>query len=271
MLSAKNVTYTIGSKNLVENISIDFKPGEVAVIMGQNGAGKSTLLKILAGSIRHFGGEVVMHNKNIDSYSEEQLARQRAVLSQHYDIAFPISVEEITIMGRYPFFKNSPNPKDIEICYSALEMMGIKDLLQRDYNTLSGGEAQKVQMARVIAQIWQENNRADKNGNEMNGSNPKILYLDEPVSSLDIHYQHHILQIARQYATKNVLVIAILHDINLAFNYADRIIFMKHGKIVKSYNVNDKIDKDIISGVFDVNMEIITNPFSKKPLFVVNN
>lgn len=264
MLSAKNVTYAIGTQKLVEDISLEFKTGEVAVIMGQNGAGKSTLLKILAGSLKHFGGEVVMFNKNLDSYSDEQLARIRAVLSQHYDISFPITVEEITIMGRYPYFKNNPSRKDIEICNAALDLMGIRNLLERDYNTLSGGEAQKVQMARVLAQIWQQNG---KDENETNDS--KILFLDEPVSSLDIHYQHHILQIAKQYASNNVLVIAVLHDINLAFNYADRIIFMKSGKVVKTYNADEKIDKEVISGVFDVNTEIITNPFSNKPLFVV--
>lgn len=269
MLSAKNVTYSIGSQNLVEDISLDFKAGEVSVIMGQNGAGKSTLLKILAGSIKYYGGEVVMNNKNLDSYSDEHLATIRAVLSQHYDISFPITVEDIVTMGRYPYFKNSPELKDIEICNSALDLMGIRNLMKRDYNTLSGGEAQKVQMARVLSQIWQQKEKSGKNDNGNSGGDAKILFLDEPVSSLDIHYQHHILQIAKQYASGNVLVVAVLHDINLAFSYADRIIFMKSGRVVKTYNSNDKIDKDVISKVFDVNFEIITNPFSQKPLFVV--
>lgn len=259
MLSSRNVSYAIGKQKLVEDISLDFKAGEVAVIMGQNGAGKSTLLKILAGSIKHFSGEVIMNDRNIESYSHEELARTRAVLSQHYEIFFPITVEEITIMGRYPYFKNSPLPHDIDICNSSLELMGIKHLMKRDYNTLSGGEAQKTQMARVLAQIWQE---------EKAGSS-KILFLDEPVSSLDLHYQHHLLQIARSYASKNVLIVAVLHDLNLAINYADRIIFMKSGKIIKDFQAGDKIDKETVSKVFDVNSEEIINPYSGKQLFVI--
>jgi iron complex transport system ATP-binding protein len=258
MLSARSVTYAIGSLKLVEDISVEFSSGEFSVIMGQNGAGKSTLLKILAGSIRHFAGEVEMMDRSLGSFTDIELAKTRAVLSQHYDISFPISAEDIVLMGRYPYFKTAPAAADRKICSDALNMMGINNLAKRDYTTLSGGEAQKVQMARVLAQVWHDD-----------GSGRKILYLDEPVSNLDLHYQHYILATAKEYSRNNMLVIAILHDINLAFTYADRVIFMKQGKIVKSYKTGEKIDTQVVSDVFDVQTDIIANPFTGKPLFIV--
>lgn len=262
MLSARKISYVIGNKMLVKDISLELKAGEVNIIMGQNGAGKSTLLKILAGSIKHHGGEAVLNNRSLTGFSQQELAMIRAVLSQHYEIFFPITVDEIVMMGRYPHFKSSPAKQDIDICNSSLEMMGIKELHERDYNTLSGGEAQKAQMARVLAQIWQDKEQR---------AYPKILFLDEPVSSLDLHYQHHIMQVACDFAHSGNLVVAVLHDINLALNYADRIIFMKNGEVSKCYLSGEKIEKEIVSDVFNVNTETILNPFTGKQLFVVNN
>lgn len=260
MLNAKNISFKIGNQYLIENISVDFNKKEFSVIMGQNGAGKSTLLKILAGSLKATVGEVNILNKRIENYKEIELARMRAVLSQHYEIAFPVNVEDVVMMGRYPHFKSEPTVKDQTIIDKTLDLMGIRNLKKRDYNTLSGGEAQKVHMARVLAQIWQYNDSSDK-----------ILFLDEPVSQLDIRYQHFILQVAKKYTSENILVIAILHDLNLAVNYADNIIFMKDGKIISKFNSTNDIDKDIINEVFDIKMEKIQNPHSNKPFFVVKN
>lgn len=262
MLRAHNISYAIGDKLLVKDINLTMKAGEVNVIMGQNGAGKSTLLKILAGSIKHYGGEALINNRNILGYSQGELAKLRAVLSQHYEIFFPITVDEIVMMGRYPHFKSSPGKIDIDICIEAMELMGILELRNRDYNTLSGGEAQKTQMARVLAQIWQDKDTEQS---------PKILFLDEPVSSLDLHYQHHIMQVAKDFAARGNLVAAVLHDINLAVSYAERIIFMKDGKILKCYNSGEKIENEVVSRVFDIKTHSIINPVNGKQLFVVNN
>jgi len=260
ILNARNVTYAIGGQKLIEDITLEFKSGELTMIMGQNGAGKSTLLKVLAGSIRDHSGEVIMFQRSIDSYSELQLAQTRAVLSQHYDITFPISVDEVTMMGRYPYFKNTPREEDFHICSEAMKMLGVYELRERDFNSLSGGEAQKVQMARVLSQIWQED-----------GQEHKILFLDEPVSNLDLHYQHFILRTAKQYASKGTIVIAVLHDINLASLYADRIVFMKSGRVVKTYSSDEPIEKEVLSEVFAVCAEIIQNPFSNRPIFIVRD
>lgn len=260
MLEVKNVEYVIGEKKLLNNVSLDFVKNEFAVVMGQNGAGKTTLLKILAGSLKPTGGEVTVFNRNIESFDKNDLAKKRAVLSQHYEIAFPITVEEIVMMGRYPHFRDTPSKEDIEIVSTAIDIMGVSEFRKRDYNTLSGGEAQKVQMARVISQIWQEDNKESK-----------ILFLDEPVSSLDMHYQHLILKLIRKYSMKNILVVGVIHDINLAFEYADRIIFLKNGEYIRSYNTNEIIDPADLKDIFEIEIGIIKNPYSDRPMFVVKN
>jgi iron complex transport system ATP-binding protein len=258
LLKASNVSFHIKEKYLVNDINVDFGEGQFTVIMGQNGAGKSTLLKILANSLKSSTGDVEWDNKNIKSFHALELAKLRAVLSQHYDITFPITVDDIVIMGRYPHFKNVPTHEDIKICDNVMEMLNIENLKGREYDTLSGGEAQKVQMARVLAQIWEK-------------ETSKILFLDEPVSNLDMKYQHQILSMAQRISREKCIVIAVLHDINLSINYADRIIFMKDGLI--KYILNDLKDltEEIILDIFNVKAKIINNPFTDKPLVIYEN
>ncbi|MBX7044400.1 MAG: heme ABC transporter ATP-binding protein [Ignavibacteria bacterium] len=255
MLKASNVSYRIKEKYLVDDINLDFGEGQFTVIMGQNGAGKSTLLKILAKSLKSSKGDVECNARNIQSYHSLELAKLRAVLSQHYDITFPITVDDIVIMGRYPHFKNAPSSEDNKICGEVMKLLNIEDLKGREYNTLSGGEAQKVQMARVLAQIWEK-------------ETAKILFLDEPVSNLDMKYQNQILGIAQKISRENCIVVAVLHDINLSINYADRIVFMKDGLIKYVLSDLKELTEEIIFDVFNVKAKIITNPFTDKPLVV---
>lgn len=162
------------------------------------------------------------------------------------------------MMGRYPHFKSTPRIRDYEVVNESMDLIKIKELKERYYNTLSGGEAQKVQMARVLSQIWDE----EKEG--------RILLLDEPVSSLDLLYQHELLRIAKSFIDEKTFVIAVLHDINLALNYADRMVFMKDAGIVYEFDVNEPLEKEVIMNVFDVKADIITNPVNGKPLVIVN-
>ena len=256
MVKAENISYQIKNKVLLHPTSIEFGDGRFHVIMGANGAGKTTLLKLLAGSESPDKGDVKLIQKSLDSFTPKELARTRAVLSQHYQLAFPIRVMDMIMMGRFPYFNNTPRPIDLSICQELLEQLSIIDLAERDYNTLSGGEAQKVQMCRVLAQIW-----------DANESDNKILFLDEPVSHLDVKYQYELLEIAKQYCNKHVTVIAILHDVNLALSYADRIIFIKKGKL--AYDIQDLslLTSQIIDDVFDVSSKIIY-PANHKPVVI---
>jgi iron complex transport system ATP-binding protein len=226
VLNAKKICFKVGDKTLLHQTSVHFSAGGFHVIMGANGAGKSTLLKILSGESKPSSGEVYLDGMDLRGYSKNSLATRRAVLSQHYHLAFPITVEEIVLMGRYPYFATKPSAKDKAVCTEAVKVMDVAHLLQRDYTTLSGGEAQKVQMSRVLSQIWSEE--------EAEG---RLLFLDEPVSHLDVKYQHQLMKVAKDFCRKGTTVIAVLHDINLAIAFADRLLFMKDGSVL--YDVDD--------------------------------
>jgi iron complex transport system ATP-binding protein len=259
MIEATSLSYQVSGKYLVKPLSVTFHAGEMAVIMGANGAGKSTFLKLLTGALKPSSGNVLYKSKDLSAYASEELARERAVLSQSYQLNFPITVADIIMMGRYPYFNTSPTLYDQAIFDAAVHTLGIKHLLDRDYNTLSGGEAQKVQMARVLAQVWQKK-----------GDKPKALYLDEPVSSLDMKYQHEILGIAKRFADAGNAVIAVLHDVNLAIQYADKIYFMKDGELQYSYTAGGDIDIESLYKVFDVRFESLKNTSGRQILVVGN-
>lgn len=256
-LQANHISFQVHGKTILEETSMQFESGKFYVIMGANGAGKSTLLKILSGNLKSNTGSVQLGERDISRYSTAQLARIRAVLSQHYSIQFPLTVAEIIMMGRYPWYKSEPAPDDYQIRNRAMEAMEIHELHERDYNTLSGGEAQKVQMSRVLAQIWTENTRGDK-----------ILFLDEPVSHLDMKYQHQLLKMAREQSAAGNTVIAVLHDINLTLQYADLILFMKEGRIVDTLQEFTSITPELIKNVFDIQASVIRIEPGSKPVVV---
>lgn len=256
MLSAVGISLKVGEKYLLNETSVEFEQGKFHVVMGPNGAGKSTLLKLLAADEKPTSGKIILFDRELYDYSKKQLATKRAVLSQHYHITFPISVNDIVLMGRYPYFTNNPTTNDLSICEQAMKLMDVYDLRKRDYNTLSGGEAQKVQMSRVLSQIWQA-----KQGEE------KLLFLDEPVSHLDVKYQHQLLNAAKNFCSQQKTVIAILHDINLSIAYADRILFLKQGKILYDETNLSEINSDLIRNVFDVSSTIL-HPQNHKPVVI---
>jgi iron complex transport system ATP-binding protein len=240
MLNAQDISFGIHGKNILHATNVSFLPGKFYAIMGANGAGKSTLLRILAGSERPSSGQVILKEKPLSDYGEKDLAKQRAVLSQHYHISFPITVGEVVMMGRYPYFGNAPSVHDRAICRQSMELMQVLHFTERDYNTLSGGEAQKVMMSRVLAQVW-----------EATGNNRKILFLDEPVSHLDIRFQHQLMLVAKTFCTQHLTVIAVLHDMNLALKYADSLLLMKNGKLI--YNIiPDQLNETILEETFDI-------------------
>lgn len=249
MIETREISFAVKQSKLVNNISLSVTEGEFVVIMGANGAGKSTLLKMLSGALQPATGEIFFKNKPIATYPKEALARHRAVLSQHYHISFPMLAREIVMMGRYPYFDHQPTAADEAIVQLAMERMQVWDFAERDYTTLSGGEAQKVQMSRVLAQIG-----------DIDSQNSKMLLLDEPVSHLDVKYQHQLLQEAKLLCIRNMAVVAVLHDINLAMKYADRILFMKQGNLVQSVSKRETVSSGLLKEVFDVDAAVYDMP-----------
>jgi iron complex transport system ATP-binding protein len=256
MLSTRQVHYRAGRKEILQGIDAFFETGLFHVIVGPNGSGKSTFLKVFSGEIKPQAGEIFYNEKNVFALDKTRLAQMRSVMSQQPELYFPLTVEEIVMMGRYPYFKYKPGRQDIRICTDAMKKMEVEELAGRDYLTLSGGEKQRVQFARVLAQVGDVENEN------------KYLFLDEAVSHLDLKHQHQLLKLAKELCSHRVTVIAILHDLNLALHYADRILFMKEGKIAFDINDSSKMTPGMIREVFDVDAKIVALEPGQKPFVI---
>lgn len=259
MLSTRNIHYRIGKKLILNGINADFLPGKFNMILGPNGSGKSSFLKIFSGDLNRYDGNISYANTPLEQISKEKLASYRAVMSQQPELSFPLLVEEVVMMGRYPHFHFQPNKKDHDICHAVMERMNLLDFRTRNYLTLSGGEKQRVQFARGLAQIW-----------EKPADGFRYLFLDEPLTSLDINYQQEFLQIASSFCDAQTVIIAVIHDINLAIQYADQLFFMKAGELIAQGSSETLINEDLISKVFDVSTSIMSNPVTGKPLVLYN-
>lgn len=259
IITAKNISFSIGNKPILHNLSFVMQPGEVTVVLGPNGAGKSTLLRIFSGEQSATAGSVLMNDKDITSLSLSLLARSRAVLSQQYMLNLPFSCEEIVMMGRYPHFNNRPAKADHDIVEQCMQEMQVAQFTGRLYQTLSGGEQQRVQMARVLAQL-REVNTADVNG--------KLLLLDEPTASLDCLHQQACLQKARELAKHGYTVVIILHDLNLAAQFADNIILLKSGRLVKQGPMQEVLQTDYIAHAYEMEVETWHNENYRFPVLV---
>lgn len=241
MIKAQNISYKIGEKTIIENINLEINCGEITTILGANGAGKSTLLKCLSGMIKQSDGEIFFDHKKIGDYSVKELAKKRAVLSQSNPVTFAFSVSEIVAMGRNPYSDRfeKGNEKIIE---EALKQVDALHLKNRIFFTLSGGEQQRVQLARVLVQIW----RREK----------AYLFLDEPTSALDLKHQYELLKIIKNLVKDyEIAVIAILHDINLAANFSDKAILLKAGKLFKYGLKKDVLNEENLAEIFDVQIK----------------
>ncbi len=221
MLSATNLSYKIGNKTLLNDVSVQFDAGKLNLIIGPNGAGKSTLIRALCGQIKPQTGQILYGGRDINSYSVSELAKMRAVLSQNIELAFPLSVSEVVMMGRYPHFVGKPQAQDVEACEAAMQFFDVQDLTDRNYMTLSGGEKQRVHFARVLAQIWFYSEGVSR-----------YLILDEPLTFLDVHYQfdfmYKIVELLKQ---RDVVVVGVVHDLNLAAKFGDKITLIDKGQI----------------------------------------
>jgi iron complex transport system ATP-binding protein len=254
MLTVENVSYKAGSRALVKDVSFAIHPGEILVILGANGAGKSTLLRLLSGEKVPSGGWVSLSGKSLCSYPAKELAWKRAILNQQNIINMDFLAREIVQMGRYPHYRNQPTEKDWDIIREVMAITGTTALADRNFLTLSGGEQQRIHLARVLVQIWDTPNA--------------LLLLDEPVSGMDIQYQQQTLSLANMLARKGFMVIAILHDINLAAQYADRVLLLKNGRKWYYGAPAEVLNAKSIYDVFETESDVFTNPNTLKQLII---
>ncbi|MDF2366694.1 heme ABC transporter ATP-binding protein [Sneathiella sp.] len=242
MINAENIVYSIGGQRILANVYATFTPGKVTAILGPNGAGKSTLLKCLTGALKPDEGKVSLEGKDLRDYSLTELSRRRAVLSQANPISFPFTAHEIVVMGRNPYSLEKTTASNAEIADEALTLVDAWHLRDRSYPTLSGGEQQRIQFARVLAQIWEQEGAC--------------LFLDEPTSALDLKHQHQLMDLVQKLcAEKNLTVIIVMHDLTLAYHCTDRCFFIREGWIRGGGESKKLITADTISEIFDLPME----------------
>lgn len=243
--SLYNIFYSYGSGNVLNNISINFEKGFFYGILGPNGCGKTTFLDLL---IRHRtpnSGKIMFSGSDLSCTSRKSLAKKIAFVSQNFYINFPYTTREVVMMGRYPYISRfaSPSNEDIDIIDYIMEKTGIHVFQNRCITELSGGERQRVVFARALVQ------------------DTDVLILDEATSNLDIRHTMDLLDMVKDRVyQKNITVISVFQDINLAARYCDRLIFIRNGNIIAHGEKEDMLDRDLVQKVFDVDSNIQYEP-----------
>jgi iron complex transport system ATP-binding protein len=257
MLSVRHVTVMVGPSTLLSGVSLDVLPGEVIAVVGPNGAGKSTLLRVLCGDLVPTAGEVFLKERRLAAWPLRERAKVMAVLPQDTSLSFPFTVLEVVLMGRTPHFKGREQGHDYDVAYAALQEVEMLPLAHRLYPTLSGGERQRVQLARVLTQIW-----------DIPSTGHRYLLLDEPTTSLDLAHQHSTLAIAQSFARQGTGVLIIGHDLNLAAQYADRLIVLHAGKQLAMGCPREVHTPAMIQRAFSMSAWVLPHPVLSCPLVV---
>jgi iron complex transport system ATP-binding protein len=253
MVELRDVSYRAGGVDILQHVDVRVRPGRFNVVLGPNGAGKSTLLRIATGLAAPVSGDVRYGDRALSTFASQELARTRAVLTQHVELAFALPVADVVLMGRYPHFGRVPSSRDREIVREALALVGMTHKESQPYPTLSGGEQQKVQLARVLAQIWAAAPHARGH---------RYLFLDEPTTNLDVHYQLHVLSVARSLIDENTTLVAILHDLSIAFQFGDHFLLLNEGRVALEVDGASAVPVDVLERVFAVQARRVTDPES---------
>ncbi len=238
MIHAHDVSVVRGRRHLLDHVSLRLEPGRFTVVIGPNGAGKSTLLKVLSGELVPDGGKVTYQDRPIRDLSAVALAAERAVLPQSTALSFPFTALEVVRMGAIAHGSLEPGKE----ARQALVRVGLAGFDGRSYNALSGGEQQRVQLARVLAQM----------PDPLSGGRPRAIFLDEPTASLDIGHQISVLELARDFARRGGAVLAILHDLNLAAEFADHLAVLHQGRLVAEGSVTATLTDQTVSAVYGI-------------------
>lgn len=253
MLSAENLDIQRNGREILKQINLEVKAGQIIGVLGSNGAGKSSLLSALCGDLTTSNGQINLHDKPLGQWSARQRAQHLAVLPQHSNLTFGFTAEQVIAMGRLPH--DSSVQENQEIVEQVLDKVDGQHLRGRNYLQLSGGERQRVHLARVLAQLWPS-------------SKQRVLLLDEPTSMLDPLHQHSTLQAVREFAEQGGAVFIVLHDLNLAARYCDQLVLLHAGKVFASGTVNEVLQASFIYHVFGLEVIIQPHPEQDYPVVI---
>jgi len=267
MITATDLRFDYDGRAVLDGVDLALEPGCTTAVLGPNGAGKSTLLKLLSGELKPSGGEIRWGDRPLRKMPARDLAVRRAVMPQASSLSFPFTAFEVVMLGRTPHVRRRERASDSEAVWHALERANATHLAERRYTTLSGGERQRIDFARAVAQI----EHGPEAGGDPTGSvaaSGRVLMLDEPTSSLDLTNQHDLLQRASAMAEEGVAVLVILHDLNLASSYADRIAVLAGGRVAAEGAPWAVLTPEIVRATFGLSVVVTSNPCGDCPLVV---
>ena len=245
-IKLQNISYSVNNHKILENVSLSVRKGEVLSLIGPNGSGKSTLLNVATGDIKPSSGSVSYDNNAIEDLNIVERSFYRGVMSQSQQIVFDFSVQEIIEMGwierGLPNYSNHFDKAVKEIS----SLCDLENLLERKFNKLSGGEQRRVHFARTLLQLWRPSN----------SNEPLFMLLDEPTANLDLYYEIKMMEIIKLKASEGIGIFLILHDLNLAAKYSDRIAIISQGALVKIDEPKKALDPILLKKIYNLDMVI---------------
>ncbi|MDV7699504.1 heme ABC transporter ATP-binding protein [Chryseobacterium soli] len=255
MIKAHQVSYKHKEFHILDGINVSVQYGEFLAIVGPNGAGKSSLLSVLANEVKQGKQNIVFKDKPITDWDVRELSQHKAKFSQHNSNDITLEVKDVVMMGRYPYFDAQPRKEDLEAMNNMMYETDVFHLKDREYNTLSGGEKQRVHLSRVMAQLQSDIAH-------------KLLFLDEPLNNLDVKHQYKALEIIKKFTQKANSAIVVLHDLNLAAQFADKILLMKSGKVAAHGTPQEVFTADTISKAYNFPCTICDHPITNNPMII---
>jgi iron complex transport system ATP-binding protein len=254
-LKLHNVSAVISSDISLVDIELEVEAGGVTAVIGPNGAGKTSLLRAICSDLALSGGVIKLNDKATSQWDAQAKAMLLAILPQRSSLEFPFTVEEVVAMGRIPH--STSNSQNRDIVNKALALVDCNHLVARSFINLSGGEKQRVQLARVAAQVWDEIDGGER-----------CLILDEPTASLDLAHQEMIVRMFNFFAAQGVAILVVLHDLNLAAKCANQILVLKDGHSAAIGTPETVLTEDMLKEVFSISAKVISNPVNGKPMVV---
>ena len=249
-LNLKSVSLKLDNRQILKDVSLEINEGEIVSVIGPNGAGKSTLLNVLTGDISPDSGDIIYDNKQLNKISIQERAFTRSVMSQMQTLVFNFNVKDVIEMG-WLQRGNSDFSSNFSMAFEAVTTeCNVHNLVHRKFNSLSGGEQRRVHFARTLLQLWRPSQSND----------PRYLLLDEPTANLDLSSEMLLMNILKARASSNVGILVILHDLNLASHFADKIAIMKDGEI-KAFGKPEEIMKDdFLTSIYEVPIKVKYDP-----------